>query len=301
MRTSGTTQRIMILGALLALIGPAMSAHAELVMKILIANPSETEVKQFDIKSPLPPEVKPEHVLDADGLKVDYDSQAGTYLLVGSVTLKPKESITKRVILEDVWVIGSERVTALRRETRDILNKLQGTSYEEQGRLLGTSIERQLADIEESQDQPFLHPVQHINRYREDLKRLQMVESDLVSLRQLMVMAALNPKAEPTPLLTGAGAHGEAKLGVTEKGGLSILATWRIIFVILALLGFVSLSFFLVWQRQLKQELAKQANREASVSSESLLQIGNGKPATHVETPPAPITTRLQPKSPLSP
>jgi hypothetical protein len=67
------------------------------VLKVLVVNPSETEVKEFDIRNPLPPEVKAEHVLDADGLRVDYDSQDGTYVLTGRVTLKPKESIVKDV------------------------------------------------------------------------------------------------------------------------------------------------------------------------------------------------------------
>ena len=290
---------VVVIGALLALAGPMLEARAELVMKVLVVNPSETEVKEFDIRSPLPPEVKPEHVLDADGLKVDYDSQAGAFVLVGSVTLKPKESITKRVLLEDVWVIEPERFTALRREVHDVLEKLKGTPYDGRGQLLASVITRQIDEVEESQGQPLFHPVQHINRYREDVKKLQMAESDLVSLRQLMVMAALNPKAETSPALPGAGAGEAAKAGVTEKGGLSILTTWRIIFMILAFLGVISLWFFLVWQQQLKRELAKQATREAVASSpETLLEFGNGKHAADAGAPP--VTPRLQPKSPLS-
>ncbi len=231
-------------------------------MKILVVNPSETDTKEFDIRNPLPQEVKPEHVLDAEGLKVDYDSQAGTYMLVGTVTLKPKESIIRRVLLEDVWVIAADRLSSVRRETQAVLNKLEGSTYAENAQLVAKSIDRRLGEIEESQDQPFLNPVQHINRYRENIKMLQMVEADLVSLRQLMVMAALNPPSQPAAL-PGAGAG--AGDGVTEKGSLSILATWRLIFIILGLLGFVSLSFFLIWQRQLKLQLAKQTNRDTTL------------------------------------
>src|SRR3989338_7886319 len=123
--------RQLILGVLLALAAPMLEAQAELVMKILVVNPSETEVREFDIRNPLPPEIKPEHVLDSDGLKVEYDSQVGTYIIMGSVTLKPKESVTKRVILEDVWLIGLDQVNRFQRETDEIVRKLADTTYEE--------------------------------------------------------------------------------------------------------------------------------------------------------------------------
>lgn len=267
-------------GLLLALLGPMASAQAELVMKILVVNPSETETKEFDIRNPLPPEVKPEHVLDAEGLKVDYDSQAGTYMLVGTVTLKPKESIVRRVLLEDVWVIAAERLTSVRRETQAVLTKLEGSAYVENAQLVVKSIERRLGEIEESQDQPFLNPVQHINRYRENLKTLQMVETDLVSLRQLMVMAALNPPSQPA-VMPGAEAGRGAETG-HEKGSLSILATWRLIFIVLGLLGFVSLSFFLIWQRQLKLQLAKQMARDTTLL-EGENGHGNGTPPSRTD------------------
>ncbi len=268
---------------LLAYLGTLADAQAEVVLKIMVVNPSATEVKEFDIRSPLPPEVKPEHVLDAEGLKVDYDSQAGTYVLVGMVTLKPKESVVKRVVLEDVWIIPPDRFTTLRRETSDIMAKLTGTMYEERGRVMARAIERQLTEIEESQHQPLLSPVQHITQYREDIKRLQMVESDLVSLRQLMVMAALNPTTTPAPLLAADQKPANAASG-HDRGTLSILATWRIIFVMLGLLGFMSLSFFLVWQRQLKRQLAKQApaNPQPAVAN------GNGHGTHADETTPHP-------------
>lgn len=302
------TQRVvrimrgLVAGGLLVLCLP-MAARAELVMKLLVVNPSETEVKEFDIRNPLPPEVKPEHVLDADGLKVDYDAREGVYVLVGKVTLKPKESVTKQVVLEDVWVIAPERFSSLHREVSEILARLEGTPYHERGEMLAKAIDRRLAEVEEGQDQPFYHPVQHITRYRENLKTLDMVETDLVSLRQLMVMAALNPSTDHALALPTAGQ--EAQTGAA--GGLSVLATWRLIFVILGLLGFVSLSFFLVWHRQLKLQLAKQMAQDAAKADAPT--NGNGASAVDADAllrlprspvPPFPGPPPGQPKAPLS-
>ena len=56
---------------LLVLGSPAGNVWAEIVMKVLIVNPSETETKEFTIHSALPPEVKAGDVLDPDGLSVE--------------------------------------------------------------------------------------------------------------------------------------------------------------------------------------------------------------------------------------
>lgn len=262
----------------------APAARAELVMKILVVNPSDTETKEFDIRNPLPPEVKPEHVLSADGLRVEYDSQAGTFVLLGTVTLKPKEALTKRVLLEDVWVIAEDRFSTLRRELRNILEKLEETPYQQQGQLMAAAIERKLSAVEESQREPFTSPAQHITQYREDVKQLELVESDLVSLRQLMVMAALHPDQAPSP----AGAADASAGTVGEPGGgLSARMTWQIILAVLGLLAFVSVSFFLLARRQLKLQLAKQAAAPAGAPEPSSSILG-GSSAAPPSTPPSP-------------
>ncbi len=274
----------MVVGVCVVLVGLTSVASADMVMKVLIVNPSD-EVKEFKIHYPLPSEVKREHVLDADGLKVDYDSDANAYVLVGTVTLKPKESITKRVLLEDVWVIGAEQFTMYRKETRGILDKLDGTSYAEQGRLLGQAIERKISEIEESQEQSVLSPAQHIAHYRDNVKKFQMVEADLVSMRQLMVMSAIHPETSTTSAAIAAPTA--TKSGAVTPGRLSMFATWSMVFIILGLLGFVSLSFFLVWQRQLKVEIAKQAAQEHATTS-PLTTNGHGNPTSSVVKPTTP-------------
>ena len=43
---------IVVGGLLMLLAGPMASARAELIMKLLIVNPSDTEVKEFDVRNP---------------------------------------------------------------------------------------------------------------------------------------------------------------------------------------------------------------------------------------------------------
>ncbi len=256
---------------------PARAADS-VIFKILAVNPSETEPKEVTIKGPLPPEIKPENVLDADGLQVDYDSQSGTYLITGKVTLPPKGSIVKNVIIQDVWVIPADRFDKLNQEVEDILKKLQGTSFLDRGQIMADAIQRRLRELGAHQGAPFVNPEAHISRYRDDLKVLQSIEADLVSLRQLMVMAALEPSAQVAigGQQTQAGSAGAG----LERGSLSILTTWRIIFITLGLLVLVSASFFLIWRRQLNLQLAKEAAIDAKeqhvASGDDLLTSGNG-------------------------
>ncbi len=265
------------------------AAAGDFTMKILVVNPSETEVKEFQIRSALPPEVKPDQVLDADGLKVEYDSQAGTYFLTGTLTLKPKESVTRRVVLEDVWVIPTERIQTLRHEVDEIMAKLRGTSYEEQGRVLASEIIQRLTTIESNQDQAFLSPQQHISLYHENVKALQLVESDLVSLRQLMVMVAIGTATKHLAIPLGGAVPPTGH--EHTRGELSVGATWRLIFIILGLLGAVSLSFFFVWQRQLTLQLDKQATPDEPPSSREIVPLpnapGGDNPLLRPTSPPS--------------
>jgi len=296
---------ISILGSLL-LMGQAAVAGESVVFKILAVNPSETESKEVTMKGVLPPEVKSENVLDADGLSVEYDQQLGAYFLNGTVTLKPKGSLVKNVLIEDVWVIPDAQFDRLEREVDEILTKLAGTSFAERGQLMADAIRRRVKELHERQGAPFLDPQQHISSYRDDLKTLQLVETDMVSLRQLMVMAALEPTAQS---MLAAGGPGAVSANGAERGSLSILTTWRIIFLILGLLGFISLSFFLVWQRQLKMQLSKQAAQEppsGDAAGGLFVKNGNGQHAEGTKALPpmsSPELGRpgLQPKSPLSP
>ncbi len=262
---------------------PAAVMAEQITMKVMVVNPSDTEVKEFSIRSPLPPEIKPEHVLEGDGLKVEFDSQLGAYVLTGIVTLKPKESVTKRVILEDVWMVPAQRLRDIRHEVEEISEKLKGSTYAEQGSVIALGIEHNLSTIDSSQDQPLISPQQHISRFHESSKLLQLVESDLVSLRQLMVMAALVHSTQEPMVMRQTGTAGTGH----ERGQLSVLTTWRLIFIVLGLLGFVSVSFFIVWQRQLKVQLAKQATT-AEVDTDALERLAHssGGSDSSGSTPP---------------
>ncbi|GEM_PF-5103779 len=261
-----------------------------LVFKLLAVNPSDTESKDVSLRGVLPPEVKTEDVMEADGLDVAYDAQVGAVVVSGTATLKPKQSLAKNVLIRDVWIIPQDQFDRLSREVEEILSKLAGTAFLDRGRLLANGIRRRLEMLAGRQGAPFVDPQAHISQYREDVKQLQLVETELVSLRQLMVMAALNPDGQPVLQMDDGGVSGAG--GAAARDGLSVLTTWRIVFMILGLLGVVSLSFFFVWQRQLKTQLARQAAAPGVAQADQLFSGGSGSPTGA----PAP-----SPKTPLTP
>jgi hypothetical protein len=241
--------RIVIYGWMLALACACRAAWAdEVVMKVLVVNPSESEAKEIEIDSPLPQEIMAEDVVDAAGLAVTFDPQTNAYRLSGSVRLDPKASSVKRMVLRDVWVIDPQRLAALRQELDEVVQQLSLGPHAQRGQIVTRAVERRLDAIEASAREPFLSPDQHMSRYRRHLADLQQIEDELASLRRYLLTVALPVGAAAQPDVGAA----------PQTVGLSVRTAWRLIIVVLLLLAAVSVSFFLAWRRQLRWHLAKE-------------------------------------------
>ena len=81
-------------------------AQAGITLRLKAVNPSDSE-KTVTIKSYLPLEVKPEDVIYKDDLEVIYDTQQGSYYVLGDYEIKPIEEETSLVGTEvSVTVAG---------------------------------------------------------------------------------------------------------------------------------------------------------------------------------------------------
>src|SRR3989344_7678211 len=115
-------QKIIALGVLAFLLftGACVTdAFAEAVkMRLVVVNPSADKEQTKDVKKHLPKEVKQRDVRDAGGLEIEYDQEQGMYYVFkNAVELKPLESKTFEVIIEDVWLVGAEEPGKLREAT----------------------------------------------------------------------------------------------------------------------------------------------------------------------------------------
>ena len=201
-------------------------AYASITMRIMAVNPSDSE-QTVPVKVYLPLEVKPENVLDKNGLEVAYDDQQGSYYVYGEFLLKPKESLEKEIELKDVWVIEKPQIALLRQDAKDVLESFKKTNYLQRAQIISQGIDKKLKDVEEMQDISSASPGSKISNYRNSLSLLNSAKADLLAAKTLLSEVA--PK-------------GLAKL------------TWKIILFIIIFLGVLGAAFFFIWQRQTKLE-----------------------------------------------
>jgi len=202
----------------------AAEAHANIVVRALIVNPSEEEDRSVPFKSYLPKEIKPENIVDHGELEVTFDPAEGAYYVHRLYTLEPKETIHVEVELEDVWQIPQEEIDLYRDEAKSLTQALMKTDFYERATYLQNTIETKLTQIEFRQRVVNPNPAGYISDYRENVKLLESVKSDLAAARSLLVEAK-----EIAPMLT-----------------------WKLILAVVIFLGVLGIIFFFVWQRQIK-------------------------------------------------
>jgi len=106
------------------------------------------------------------------------------------------------------------------------LISLKDTPYYERGDFLSKKIERDLKEIINRQNlATVLNPEEHISVYRENLKSLDLLRQDLLEMERLS----------------------------TRASRISPLSTWRMIILIIAFLGLLSVLFFFIWHTKLTE------------------------------------------------
>jgi len=220
-----------------------VAAAESIIMKVLVVNPSKEHTQTVPIKSYLPQEIKSENVLDKGDFKLDYDIEKGLYYISKDVELKPAESVVYEIELRDVWAFPREELNSLKKQAEELTEKLKETAYFEEAKLLKERIERRIEEIlrkQEGAEAIDVLPQRHIAVYRENVETLKFVKADLSTLEKLVIRGGITPGA---------------------KTQLSVKSTWRIILSIVLFLGILSLFFFIVWHRQVKEQKTEEDSR----------------------------------------
>lgn len=198
--------------------------YANIVVRSLVVNTSETQKRRIPFKSYLPKEIKPENVVDMGDLEIAFDPKEGAYYVYKEYELAPKDSVSVEIEMEDVWKIPPDELSGLREEAKKVVKFLTHTDYYERANYLKNSIESKLNQIEQKQSVVNPNPGGYISDYRENLKLLDSVKADLQAAKTLM----------------------------TEAKNIAPLLTWKLIIAIVVFLGVLGLVFFIIWQRQIK-------------------------------------------------
>lgn len=199
-------------------------SEANVILKVMGVNPSKEETQSVILKAYLPKEVKPEDVLDKGDLEVIYDTQQGSYYVYGDYELKPQETIEREIEIKDIWLIPGNELESVRSEATQTIVHLQNTDLKERAKFLKDSIESKLNEIAEKQKSPQVNPQKRISDYRDNLKLLESVKTDLVLLRSLLAQA--KPMSQAT--------------------------VWVIFLSVVGFLGFLALALYFIWHKQLR-------------------------------------------------
>lgn len=216
------------------------AAYANIVLKVILTNPSKDQVQRVPVKVYLPKETKPENIVDKGDLETSYDTQQGSYYVYGEYELEPGEAVVKDIELQDIWTVPDSEIEFLRLETIKITNLLKNTEYADRVAYLTNSIESKLNLISENQLNPAVNPERHISDYRENLKIIDSVKADIALMRNLA------SQVKPFPSVT----------------------IWKLMLAIIIFLGVMGTSFYFVWQKQAK--LASKETFEAPLKDEEL-------------------------------
>ncbi len=227
---AATTQQLIASNSVQPIVQTYMKFNS-VEIHFLITNPADIE-QTVHFSAFLPEEAKPEDVLDLSGLSIDYDATASAYRVYGDVTLGPKETITKKVEMKDIWVYAEEDIAAMRKQIASLVPSLTGTQYAAQASLLQSDITAALDQITSSQNASYSSPQEHIVTYRSNADVMARAQTAVEKLKDLVVEAG-------------------ASQGVVGKiGGIQTFTTWGIILALVFGFGLLAAVIFSMWRHQ---------------------------------------------------
>lgn len=155
---------------------------ADLYINILAVNGTE-KTKNKDINHPLPKELTAEDILDAAGLELDYDVNAGNYYLKGLVQLKPKETKTYKVRVKDIWKIENNQVNEIKDQIDKSLDRLKNTEYYDVAKIKKESLLQRLDYIVTEQSKYADNVDKRIDKFRTYADEFKNIRRDSMSVK----------------------------------------------------------------------------------------------------------------------
>lgn len=158
------------------------SLWAQTVTLNVLAVNGTDKPKEKDIEEHLPPELSQEDILETDGLELDYDVTAGSYVVRGTVKLEPKESRTFRLRFKDVWLISPDDVKEIKNQIDLSLQRIQGTEFEKVGTQRKDSLLKRLNYILQEQERNSDNADRRISSYRSYADEFRQIREKAVSV-----------------------------------------------------------------------------------------------------------------------
>jgi hypothetical protein len=166
---------------------PNLRAEDNVKITVLAANPDDTSMKAPIIYY-LPAEIKPDDVLDAQGMDVKYDADKKSYFLTKEIDLGPKETKSLNVTVKNVWMVRTEEFAAARDSIAQKMQGLAGTKYEQTSGLLVQKVNDRLDSIENAQKKSRERGDslrKQIELYRANVKQLEQINQEISTIEAI--------------------------------------------------------------------------------------------------------------------
>ena len=238
-------------------------------MILEVENPQGNEAKSIKHRHYLPPEVKPEDIIDTQGFEMRYDAEKKQPYLAKEEELQPGEKKRYEIEIKDVWNIPEPSQKSLIEHAQDISEEIgkysYGKEYLNNIQTLVKDIEDSVGEIEKSQKAEKTVR-QHIGIYRLNQKRLEQTREDIKKLEEILALVRQKRLEElensrvrnilrKLQSLKGIEAISKALFGQKP----SVENAWRVIWMTIAFIAiFTSIHFFIWWQRSKKAEALKE-------------------------------------------
>ena len=172
----------------------ASGAHAgEVYLRITAYNHDLTN-RTTTLQSYLPPKVRPEHIVDLDGMELSYDLQHSRYRVSKYLELRPGTARTYAVRFHDIWTVPTQYVDRLEQHIGSLQTKLPAENAAVSSAAAGALDE--IKAIRERQDSNAARLVRidkHVQAYNTNVLALEQVVAAARRLEDMAISNRLDP------------------------------------------------------------------------------------------------------------
>lgn len=234
---------------------------------IEVKNASD-KAKKLKQKHYLPKEVRSENIVDAQGFDVRFDEEKQQSYLFKEDDFKANEAKRYEIEIKDIWNISENKIALLEKRADTAFNGVKDSEYKESASFLTDQIKARVEEIKNSQKDKS-DMAKYVGAYRANKGRYAQNEEDILKLEKMLAAVQAKKLAElenskvanvlqKLTALRGITALSKAIFGKKP----SVTTTWKVIWGILAFVGFfTALHFFTWWKKSqvMGEELAIQA------------------------------------------
>lgn len=132
----------------------------------LVAVNGTDSAQETPLKYYLPKELKPQDIVNAGELEVEYDLERKAYFVHGNFDLEPKESRTFKLQVKDVWKVDPADLEILKQQIDKNLERLEDSEFHESAATLRNGMFKKMEYVLERQQKFENNIERRIEEYR---------------------------------------------------------------------------------------------------------------------------------------